>query len=67
VGKELSHNDYQPLDRRVLSRKFVELIGVTINASCTNLNPEGTWEVLSSWRKQARRLWMLPGSGERSV
>jgi alkylhydroperoxidase/carboxymuconolactone decarboxylase family protein YurZ len=26
----------------VLSRKFVELIGVTINASCTNLNPEGT-------------------------
>jgi hypothetical protein len=26
----------------VLSRKFVELIGVTINASCTNLDPEGT-------------------------
>jgi hypothetical protein len=26
----------------VLSRKFVELIGVSISASCTNLNPEGT-------------------------
>jgi alkylhydroperoxidase/carboxymuconolactone decarboxylase family protein YurZ len=26
----------------VLSRKFVELIGVAINVSCTNLNPEGT-------------------------
>jgi alkylhydroperoxidase/carboxymuconolactone decarboxylase family protein YurZ len=26
----------------VLSRKFVELIGVNISASCTNLNPEGT-------------------------
>ena len=26
----------------VLPRKFVELIGVAINAACTNLNPEGT-------------------------
>jgi len=26
----------------VLSRKFVELIGVAINAACTNLNLEGT-------------------------
>jgi alkylhydroperoxidase/carboxymuconolactone decarboxylase family protein YurZ len=26
----------------VLPRKFVELIGVGINAACTNLNPEGT-------------------------
>src|SRR5512135_1262171 len=26
----------------VLSRKFVELIGVMLNAQCTSLNPEGT-------------------------
>ena len=26
----------------VLPRKFVELVGVAINAACTNLNPEGT-------------------------
>ena len=26
----------------VLSRKLVELIGVAVNAACTNLNPEGT-------------------------
>jgi alkylhydroperoxidase/carboxymuconolactone decarboxylase family protein YurZ len=26
----------------ILSRKFVELVGVGINAACTNLNPEGT-------------------------
>ena len=26
----------------VLSRKLVELIGVALNAACTNLNPEGT-------------------------
>jgi alkylhydroperoxidase/carboxymuconolactone decarboxylase family protein YurZ len=26
----------------VLPRKFVELIGVALNAACTNLNPEGT-------------------------
>jgi len=26
----------------VLSRKLVELIGVAINAACTNLNPDGT-------------------------
>ena len=25
----------------VLSRKLVELIGVAVNAACTNLNPEG--------------------------
>ena len=26
----------------VLSRKFVELVGVGLNAACTNLNPDGT-------------------------
>ena len=26
----------------ILPRKFVELVGVGINAACTNLNPEGT-------------------------
>jgi len=26
----------------VLSRKLVELIGIAVNAACTNLNPEGT-------------------------
>src|SRR5262250_2045313 len=26
----------------VLSRKLVELIGVAVNAACTNLNPDGT-------------------------
>jgi alkylhydroperoxidase/carboxymuconolactone decarboxylase family protein YurZ len=31
-----------PWVREVLPRKFVELVGVAINAACTNLNPEGT-------------------------
>ena len=26
----------------VLSRKFIELVGVALNAACTNLNPDGT-------------------------
>ena len=26
----------------ILPRKFVELVGVAVNAACTNLNPEGT-------------------------
>jgi alkylhydroperoxidase/carboxymuconolactone decarboxylase family protein YurZ len=31
-----------PWHHAVLPRKFVELVGVAINAACTNLNPEGT-------------------------
>lgn len=31
-----------PFARGVLPRKFAELIGVALNAACTNLNPEGT-------------------------
>ena len=31
-----------PWRSAVLSRKFVELVGVGLNAACTNLNPEGT-------------------------
>jgi hypothetical protein len=31
-----------PWVRGVLPRKFVELIGVMLNAQCTSLNPEGT-------------------------
>src|SRR5215831_2464393 len=31
-----------PWTSGVLSRKLVELIGVAINAACTNLNPDGT-------------------------
>ena len=31
-----------PLTSDVLRRKLVELIGVALNAACTNLNPEGT-------------------------
>lgn len=31
-----------PWSSGVLSRKLVELIGVAINAACTNLNPDGT-------------------------
>jgi alkylhydroperoxidase/carboxymuconolactone decarboxylase family protein YurZ len=31
-----------PWEHEVLPRKTVELIGVAINAACTNLNPEGT-------------------------
>jgi hypothetical protein len=27
---------------RLLPRKFVELVGVALNAACTNLNPDGT-------------------------
>jgi alkylhydroperoxidase/carboxymuconolactone decarboxylase family protein YurZ len=31
-----------PWKHEVLSRKTVELIGLAVNAACTNLNPEGT-------------------------
>jgi alkylhydroperoxidase/carboxymuconolactone decarboxylase family protein YurZ len=31
-----------PWTSRVLSPKFVELVSIGLNASCTNLNPEGT-------------------------
>ena len=31
-----------PWTRGVLPRKFIELIGVGLNAACTNLNPGGT-------------------------
>jgi alkylhydroperoxidase/carboxymuconolactone decarboxylase family protein YurZ len=31
-----------PWTSGVLSRKFVELVGVGLNAACTNLNPDGT-------------------------
>src|SRR5262245_1053885 len=31
-----------PLTKSVLQRKTVELIGIALNAACTNLNPEGT-------------------------
>ena len=31
-----------PWSSTVLPRKTVELIGVALNAACTNLNPEGT-------------------------
>jgi len=31
-----------PWKSGVLSRKFVELVGIAINAACTSLNPEGT-------------------------
>jgi alkylhydroperoxidase/carboxymuconolactone decarboxylase family protein YurZ len=31
-----------PWVREVLPRKFIELVGVALNAACTNLNPEGT-------------------------
>jgi len=31
-----------PWKAGILPRKFVELVGVALNAACTNLNPEGT-------------------------
>jgi alkylhydroperoxidase/carboxymuconolactone decarboxylase family protein YurZ len=31
-----------PRDNRILPRKFIELVGVALNAACTNLNPDGT-------------------------
>lgn len=31
-----------PWTNGVLSRKFVELVGIGLNAACTNLNPDGT-------------------------
>jgi len=31
-----------PSTSGVLSRKFIELVGVALNAACTNLNPDGT-------------------------
>jgi len=31
-----------PWTQGVLPRKFIELVGVALNAACTNLNPEGT-------------------------
>ena len=41
MGRDLHQNDYQPLDRGVLQRKLVDLIGVALNSGGTNLNPDG--------------------------
>ena len=35
-------DEHEPVDQRNTVRKLVELIGVAINAACTNLNAEGT-------------------------
>ena len=42
VGRDLRENDDEPWTSTVLPRKTVELIGVALNAACTNLNPDGT-------------------------
>ena len=31
-----------PWTSGILSRKFIELVGIALNAACTNLNPDGT-------------------------
>jgi alkylhydroperoxidase/carboxymuconolactone decarboxylase family protein YurZ len=31
-----------PWAQEILPRKFIELVGVAVNAACTNLNPDGT-------------------------
>ena len=31
-----------PWTHSVLPRKFIELVSISLNAACTNLNPEGT-------------------------
>jgi alkylhydroperoxidase/carboxymuconolactone decarboxylase family protein YurZ len=31
-----------PWAHEVLTRKFIELVGIALNAACTNLNPDGT-------------------------
>jgi alkylhydroperoxidase/carboxymuconolactone decarboxylase family protein YurZ len=31
-----------PWNSGVLPRKFIELVGIGLNAACTNLNPDGT-------------------------
>ena len=31
-----------PWNSGVLPRKFIELVGIALNAACTNLNPDGT-------------------------
>ncbi len=41
-GAALSKMTTNPWHAGVLPRKFIELVGVAINAACTNLNPEGT-------------------------
>ena len=42
VGGDVRENEHESVEPRVLPRKFVELVGVAVNAACTNLNPEGT-------------------------
>ena len=37
----------------VLSRKFIELVSLGLNAACTNLNPDGTRRFF--WRKRRQR------------
>lgn len=39
IGVKVTTN---PWTSGILPRKFVELVGVALNAACTNLNPEGT-------------------------
>jgi len=42
VTSVLARMSGDPWVGKVLPRKFVELVGIAINAACTNLNPEGT-------------------------
>ena len=42
MGGNLRADVYESVATGVLSRKLVELIGVALNAACTNLNPDGT-------------------------
>ena len=43
IGRDMRENDDEPLEfDGILPRKTVELVGVALNAACTNLDPDGT-------------------------
>ena len=54
-----------PWSSGVLPRKFVELVGVGLNAACTNLNPDGTRRHIraAQARGQARGVTQRVGQG----
>ena len=42
VGGNRAKMTLNPWTSGILPRKFIELVGVALNAACTNLNPDGT-------------------------
>ena len=51
----LHKDEHESVDNGVLPRKFIELVGVAMNAACTNLNPEAPAATSAPHSRRERR------------